>query len=76
MKFYVILKLLGSVHAATLPEHLLSLGYGEINAKDYTFKRMVGQMDVVALSAFAVKHGLEAYICDAKTAHNIHGLPV
>ena len=50
------------------------LGYSEVNSNGYHCKPFVGQMDVIALSSFAAKHGLEAYICDAKSAHSIHGL--
>ncbi len=81
MKTYIVLKLInrdakGWEKTEALSDLLFRAGYSMMDSKGYAFKQARGQFDIVALSAFAIKHGMEAYVCQTKQAREIHGLAV
>lgn len=73
MKTFVALRLINQ--NSTFPKSLWQIGY-KAAPQGYAFKQLEGDFDVLALAKFANLNGLEAHICDARAARQIHGLPV
>lgn len=74
MKIYIVLKLRNPTE--TLLGDLAQIGYDRTANKEYMFKPVVGQFDVIKLADFCQRNNMEGYFCDANSAQTIHGIDV